>query len=165
MNIPNDLKIVSPESIPRGQDCPLDDLPALYKLGTSMQIICDKEMGIGLAAVQLGVPLNFFVMNYNKIYRFFVNCTYTPTSENKCKCIEGCLSLRTPEGKLRHFEVERYENIIVKGKELVASPKLQLIDLEYVPIDYCRIVFQHEIDHAFEILISQTGNEVFLWSK
>lgn len=164
MNIPNDLKIVPIESIPKGEDCPLD-LPNLYKLGTAMQIVCEREKGIGLSAVQLGIPLNFFVVNFNNNYRFFVNCTYAPVSEEKSKSVEGCLSIKTPAGKLRYFEVERYEDVVIKGKELLSDPTLQIVDFEHNPKDYYRIVFQHEIDHAFEILISQKGKEVFLWSK
>lgn len=165
MNIPNDLKIVPIESIPKGEECPLDSLPDLYKLGTAMQIVCEQEKGIGLSAVQVGVPLNFFVVNYNNNYRFFINCTYTPDSEDKRKYVEGCLSIRNAAGKLRYFEVERHESVVVKGKELVADPTLQIVDFEYKPMDFYKIVFQHEIDHAHEILISQKGKEVFLWSK
>lgn len=165
MKIPNDLQIVPTASIPKGQHCPVDDLPELYKLGLSMQIICEKEKGIGLAAVQIGLPLNFFVVNFKDGFRFFLNCTYTPVAKEKEKYVEGCLSIKTPEGKSRYFEVERFKNVIIKGKELVAAPTLQIKDFEMTPTDYYKIVFQHEIDHAFEILISQIGKEVFLWSK
>jgi len=165
MNIPTDLHIVPSDAIPKGLDCPLDDLPLLYKLGLSMQIVCEKEKGIGLSAVQVGVPLNFFIVNHNNNYRFFINCTYAPADSEKEKYIEGCLSLKTPEGKLRYFEVDRFKNILIKGKELISEPILKIIDFELAPTDYYKIVFQHEIDHAFEILISQIGKEVFLWSK
>lgn len=165
MKISSDLKLVPVSSIPRGKDCPLDDLPELYKLALSMQIICEKEKGIGLSAVQVGVPLNFFVVNFHNNYRFFINCTYTPKTEEKEKYIEGCLSLKTLEGKLRYFEVERFKDIVVKGKELIAETTLEIKDIEISLSDFYKIVFQHEIDHAFEILISQIGKEVFLWSK
>jgi peptide deformylase len=157
--------MVAPNLIPKGQECPLDDLAELYKLGLSMQIICEKEKGIGLSAVQVGVPLNFFVVNFYDNYRFFINCSYSPVTEEKEKYIEGCLSLKTLEGKLRFFEVERFKAVIVKGKELVSEPLLQIKDVEMNLTDFYKIVFQHEIDHASDILISQIGKEVFLWSK
>lgn len=165
MDIPTDLKIIPPTSIPRGLDCPLDDLPSLYKLGLFMQIVCEREKGIGLSAVQVGIPLNFFVVNHMMNYRFFINCIYTSLAPEKEKYIEGCLSLKTPEGKLRYFEVDRFKNILIKGKELLSEPALKIVDFEFNPIDYYKIVFQHEIDHASDILISQIGKEVFLWSK
>jgi peptide deformylase len=166
MNIPNDLKIVPLDSIPSGQECSFGNLPELYKLGLLMQAVCDKEKGIGLSAVQLGIPSNFFVLNYGQDnYRFFANCTYSSLSEDKEKYIEGCLSIKSPDGKLRHFEVERFKNIMVKGKELTSNPILEIKDFELTPTDYYKIVFQHEIDHASLITIDQIGKEVFLWNK
>lgn len=163
MKISTDLHIVSPDAIPKGADCPLDDLPELYKLGLSMQIVCEREKGIGLSAVQVGVPYNFFVINQDDNYRFFLNCTYTPITQDREKYVEGCLSLRDTAGKLRYFEVERFKQIHVKGKELVAEPQLQIKDFELSPTDYYKIVYQHEIDHAHLITIDQIGKEVFLW--
>ena len=166
MNIPNDLKIIPLDLIPKGQECSFDNLPELYKLGLLMQAICDKENGIGISAVQMGIPFNFFVINYGqKNYHFFANCTYVPVSEEKEKYIESCLSIREPNGKFRHFEVERFKNILIKGKELLSSPILQVKDFEFIPTDYYKIVFQHEIDHNFKITIDQIGKEVFLWNK
>jgi peptide deformylase len=165
MKISSDLKLVPPSSIPKGLDCPLDDLPELYKLALSMQIICEKENGIGLSAVQVGVPLNFFVVNFHNNYRFFVNCSYDSTNQEKEKYIEGCLSLRTAEGKLRYYEVERFKEIIVKGKELTCEPNLQIKDIEMSFADFYKVVFQHEIDHQNLITIDLIGKEVFLWAN
>lgn len=162
MKIPKDLKIIPLELIPRGEECPLDNLADLYKLGLHMQVVCEKEKGIGLSAVQVGVPLNFFIINYNQVYRYFANCTYSPLSEEKEKFVEGCLSIKT-DGKLRHFEVERFKSVTVKGKELVLDQTLQIKDIELTPLDFYKIVFQHEIDHSFQRTIDQFGKEVFLW--
>jgi peptide deformylase len=162
MKIPKDLKIVPLESIPRGEKCSFDNLADLYKLGLHMQTLCEKEQGIGLSAVQVGIPLDFFIINYNQNYRFFANCIYSPLSEEKEKFVEGCLSIKT-DGKIRHFEVDRYKSIVIKGKELVSNPELQIKDFEFTPIDYYKIVFQHEIDHSSQRTIDQFGKEVFLW--
>lgn len=165
MKISHDLEIISPNLIPKGQECSLDNLSELYKLGLLMQAVCEREKGIGLSAVQVGVPFNFFIISFKNIYRYFINCIYTPISEDKEKYIEGCLSIKSFDGKLRHFEVNRFKNILVKGKELVSEPTLEVRDFEYNPIDYYKIVFQHEIDHSEGILISEIGKEIFLWSK
>lgn len=162
MKISKDLNLVPLELIPRGEECKFDKLAELYKLATYMQVICDREKGIGLSAVQVGVPLNFFVVNYNGNYRFFANCSYLPLSEEKEKFVEGCLSIKK-DGKLRHFEVDRFKNIVVKGKELVADPDLKIKDIELIPTDFYKIVFQHEIDHEKLITIDQIGKELFLW--
>lgn len=150
-------ELVPLNSIPRGENCKLDDLPYLLKLGLSMQEVCEKNNGIGLSAVQVGIPLNFFIINIAKEYRFFVNCRYKPLSEEKIKSIEGCLSL-----KGRFFEVERFADIVVKGKELNTNT-LILEDIEEKPTGIMNAVFQHEIEHSLLITVDLIGKEVFLW--
>ena len=91
MNISSDLKIVPLESIPKGEECVFDyNLSQFCKLALIMEAVCEKEKGIGLSAVQVGVPLNFFVINYNHFskdnqYRYFANCVYTPLTDEKEK--------------------------------------------------------------------------------
>lgn len=165
MEIPNNLSIVPPAVIPHGGTCPLDNLGKLYKLALLMQKICDEEEGIGLSAVQVGIPFNFFVVKFDSNYRYFLNCEYTALSEKKTTSVEGCLSLKTPQNKLRHFVVRRFEKIVVKGKELLADPNLSVIDIELFPEDYYKDVFQHEIDHQLQILISDIGQEIFLYKS
>lgn len=160
------LQIVPLHEIPRGLDCKCDHLPELYKLGLLMEVVCERESGIGLSAVQVGVPLNFFIAKFTNSYRYFVNCKYMPSAENKEKCVEGCLSIKGADGKFRHFEVERFKNIKVQGKELLVDPTLELVDFEFTPTEMLdAAVFQHEIDHANLILISDIGKEVFVWPK
>ncbi len=165
MDIPSELKIVSVPSIPRGISCPTNQLPQLYKLGLLMQTICEREKGIGLSAVQVGVPLNFFIVKFDEQYRFFLNCEYEPIGNAKEKSIEGCLSIKQPSGEFRYFEVDRFVQIKVKGKELVFEPDLSIAEIELTPTDVARIVFQHEIDHQNAILISDIGKEVYVWKK
>ena len=160
------LKIVPLQEIPKGLDCSCDHLPELYKLGLLMEVICEKEKGIGLSAVQVGVPLNFFIAKFSNSYRYFVNCKYMPISENKERCVEGCLSIKKANGEFRHFEVDRFKNVKVQGKELLVDPILELVDFEFTPIEMLdAAVFQHEIDHASLITIDQIGKEVFVWLK
>jgi peptide deformylase len=157
------LKLFPVENIPEGKPCG-DDLVYLWKLGLQMQEICEKEDGIGLSAVQVGIPINFFVIDFYESFRFFVNCEYQFLSENKIQGIEGCLSIKDTEGKIKHFQVERFEQVRITGKELIPDT-MSLVDVDLTPKDYYGVVFQHEIDHSFGILISDIGKEVYLWKK
>jgi len=158
------LSIVPVDQIPKATSCPIHNLTEVYQTCLKLETLCEKENGIGLSAVQVGIAWNLFVVKFPESnYRYFVNCEYKPISEEKEKSLEGCLSLRNEDGSLRHFEVERYINIRLKGKELVTDPKLDLIDLEINPKDYYRIVYQHEMDHSSGILISDIGQEFFIW--
>ena len=171
------LSIVPLDSIPKDiVECPTDDLVDLYKLCSYMAELCTNEKGIGLSAVQVGVPWKVFVVKYmcmpdgKDYFRYFVNCTYAPVViplalDEKEKSLEGCLSLKKSNGELRYFEVERYKNIVLKGQELKSEPNLELVDVHEEPKDYYRIVYQHEVDHQQLVLISDIGKEIEIWKN
>lgn len=162
------LSIVSPENIPKDVvDCPSDNLLKIYKTCLQMAIVCVNENGIGLSAVQVGIPWRLFIVRYmdngsNK-FRFFLNCKYTAVTDEKVKSLEGCLSLKNAKGDLRHFQVDRYTNIKVEGQELLADTALHLEPVTIEPKDFYSNVFQHEIDHQNLVLISDIGVEFEVW--
>lgn len=170
------LSIVPVDDIPKTVvDCPTTDLVDLYKLCSYMEELCEKEKGIGLSAVQVGIPWKLFIVRYNSgsvFFHHYVNCEYIPLSEEKEKSLEGCLSLKKADGQLRYFEVERYTKIKVKGQMLKSDPKLELIDFDKIvdPKNYYRVVYQHEIDHSGNgifspTLISDIGKEIKIWKN
>lgn len=152
------LKLVPLGKIPKGEPCDLDKLVELYRLGLFMEGFCEQEGGVGLAAVQLGVPLNFFIVKFPDSYRYFLNCSYTSLDDSKQRCVEGCLSI-----KARHFEVERFGKVLVEGKEIVLNKIFEIHNIRIEPQEIYSVIFQHEIDHANQITIDQIGKEVFLW--
>ena len=135
----------------------------LFRLCNKMEKICDDNDGIGLSAVQVGVPWKLFIIKRNRRFEYYVNCEYSGTGE-KMKSVEGCLSLRKESGDFRRFEVERFSEIKLSGKQLVVSgmPSLVLNDVDRVEKDLYAVVFQHEIDHARDVLISKIGREIEL---
>ena len=76
--------------------------------------------------------------------------------DKKVTSIEGCLSL--PKHR---FSVERYEKIILKGKQLVGL-EITIINRQYGGME--AIILQHEIDHGKNILISNIGTEVHIYT-
>jgi peptide deformylase len=162
------LKIVPVDEIPVADDVPLDNLFKVYDICMQLQELCLKEGGIGIAAVQAGIPWKLFIIKTpfdfetKESFGFFVNCDFEPQDEVKLLHIEGCLSLRTSKGKLRSFEVERYCNVKINGFRLVKTENdLELVPLtEYLVSDFSAAVFQHEIQHHQGILISDIGTEV-----
>lgn len=157
------LVIVPVDEIPKAKDALLDDLMSLFRLAAKMEPICDKEKGIGLSAVQVGVPLNFFIIKVGRNFEYFVNCEYEGIGD-KQKSIEGCLSLKKDDGSFRRFEVDRFSAIKLTGKELkiTNTPSVVLEDVSRLETGLRAIVLQHEIDHGNDILISQIGKEIEL---
>lgn len=168
------MKLVDANQIPtKITSVPTDDLMYLYKRCKEMEILCIKEMGIGLSAVQVGIPWSLFLVRLDDTcpvlkdrgVGYFIDCDYEPVSDEKIDSLESCLSLRNKEG-LRKFHVERYNKIKVIGKILRDDLGLMVEDIEF-EIDSTQqsIVFQHEIDHSFghERLLTEIGKEVFVW--
>jgi peptide deformylase len=171
------IKIVAPEEIPTLEEIkevPGVDLIKVYKECLQLEELCDKEGGIGIAAVQAGIPWKLFLVKSDGNpftprgqYGYFINCTYERATDSKTiVSLEGCLSLRSPDGRLRHFQVERYDKIILSGQHLIisgASIYIEKIDRKIIGINEQCVVFQHEIDHHFGILLTDIGREVILW--
>ena len=157
------LSIVPVKDIPKAKDVPVDNLLDVFRTITKMEQICTALNGIGLSAVQVGIPWKLFIVQRGAGYEYYIDCEYNGTGD-KGKSIEGCLSLRDAQGNLRRFEVERHQTVTVKGKRLKISdsPSLVLEDVNQVEKDLYAVVFQHEIDHHFDVLISDIGTEVEL---
>jgi len=169
------MKLVPVDEIPKSvdiKDVALDDLAEIYKICNKMENVCEAENGIGLSAVQVGIPLKLFVVKAddgskfdNKgEYGYFLNCEYEPQQESgQIISIEGCLSLRSDSGELRHFQVMRYTDILISGYKLNKDMKLEEVMDFQIGVSEQAVVFQHEIEHHSGILISDKGQEIFLW--
>tara|TARA_B100000212_G_scaffold63570_1_gene43549 strand:- start:126 stop:647 length:522 start_codon:yes stop_codon:yes gene_type:complete len=101
--------------------------------------------GIGLAAIQIGVPKNVVVIDLNKdkkkIPMFFVNPKITSKSKSVTKYEEGCLSIPNLFAEIeRPSECEiQYLDYFGKEKTLKANGLLATC-------------IQHEVDHLKGIL-------------
>lgn len=158
------LKIVPVEEIPLVQHKSVEQTKvSIAKLCILMENYCLQNNGIGLSAVQLGIPFNIFVASTgskkDKFY-YFVDCQYEGTDEKNFS-LEGCLSILDKNKKTRIFKVERFKSISVNGYLLNLKPELNLYKIENMAFSnyFCNIL-QHEIDHANNILISNIGQEM-----
>lgn len=166
------MKIVPIEKIPLAED--IKDAPvkgrerllAVYKRCRLMEKICEEKEGIGISAVQVGIPWNLFIIKTKGKFEHFVNCTYEPVGDDKITSIEGCLSLLNEDGDFRRFEMTRSLIVKVTGKKLIKDDGLTLEDFSaYIHAEDQGVVFQHEIEHQKGVagLISNQGKEVFIW--
>lgn len=175
MSAKDKLSIVSVENIPKTANLIAEDnVVELYKLFLQLENLCLTENGVGLSAVQAGLPWQVFVVRIDffdksiktPTFRYFLNCEYLPTEASKKSIsVEGCLSLRDNLGRLRSFRLERFDKVVVRGRELIFRPELKLIDVNEVFDQGQAIVLQHEIDHGMNILISDIGQELDIWAN
>jgi len=149
------MQIVEENAIPiQINTVPADKLVRAYGVCTAMEDICRKHNGVGLAAAQIGIPWQLFIVAHDGKFRYFVNCIYEPTSDEKVDRIEGCLSL---PGSI--FRTKRWEEVRIIGQELVMEEQQPI--LKAFDETTAAIVFQHEIDHQNGVLINSIGQEVF----
>jgi len=173
----NKLYDIKSADMPLAYDVPLDNPLEIYKVCKRMEITCKYKNGIGLSAVQVGIPWKLFIIqgmnSRNPLVKqgttsYFVNCEYEGiTDEGRVVSSEGCLSIRSDEGQLRLFRVERFRTIRLYGLQLIEENnklKLDKIDIN-IKLEEDSVVFQHEIDHNFGKLISDSniGKEIFMY--
>ncbi|MHA1948703.1 MAG: peptide deformylase [Candidatus Thorarchaeota archaeon] len=158
------MKIVPVDEIPKNLENTPTSLMELFKIFQKIEILCDKEGGIGLSAVQVGIPWRLFVVYHNPGYGYYVDCEYTGIGE-KGDSVEGCLSIKNEDGSFKNYKVQRYSKIQLVGKMLEDDgDNLVLVDVDKtVSLEDDKIytiVFQHEIDHHHNILISDIGEPI-----
>lgn len=171
-----DNGLVSVEKIPKVvdiTDVPTDDPMDIYRICREMEVCCGADQGIGLSAVQVGIPWRLFIIKGDGTslvskgqYGYFVNCEYEPITETEqIVSVEGCLSVRSQEGQLRFFHVERHKSIRLYGYKLEYYNDELGFEKFDVELGFAEqgIVVQHEIDHQSSVLISDIGKEIFVW--
>lgn len=171
------MVIVEVNKIPTKEavtDVPLDDPVKVYNTCLELRELCEQEHGIGISAVQVGLPWKLFLVKGDGScplipqgeYGYFVNCDYKAATEERVVSLEGCLSLRSEDGRLRSFQVERFQKIHLFGYRLLIDSTLRFerVDCELDCFEE-GIVFQHEIDHqqGQEGLLTVLGTEVLIW--
>jgi len=153
-------KLVDLKDIPTSTKNPLDHMGPVdvFKICNQMEKVCRDNNGIGLSAVQIGLPWDMFVINRNESYEYYLNCKYEPSGD-LIHSVEGCLSLLDESGSLRRFEVRRHSSVFIKGQRLNG---VEVEDFASTEAGLYSIVFQHEIDHSFGIFIKDIGKEIYL---
>lgn len=122
---------------------------ALRKTLDDMLETMYEEIGVGLAAPQVGISKRMIVIDYERDDEggrpgnpmYLVNPEIIWKSEEKVCGTEGCLSV--PE---QRAEVERFAAIKVKYQD--ADGHEHVVETD----DFLAIVLQHEIDHLDGIL-------------
>ena len=115
--------------------------------------------GVGLAAPQIGVSQRVIVVEFGheeneeippKLYTV-INPEIIKASEKKVFGVEACLSVPGLAG-----DVERQENIVVKGLDRMGKP------IRIKAQDWLARIFQHEIDHLDGIVFTDRAVKVWI---
>lgn len=151
------MKIITGENNPllRQKSKPVEKLDQeIFLLIEKMKKIVIEKEALGLAAIQVGVPLKIIVCKTEKDFKVFINPEIIKTSKEKESFIEGCLSLPNYYG-----EVVRPKTVVIKAiNENGKKIKLKAYGL------LARVI-QHEIDHLNGVLFIDRATKVEKTSK
>ena len=139
-----DKKILRKKSLPwKGTD------EELEKLVDDMGETMEEHIGIGISAIQIGVPVRVFLAEY----KLFVNPQIVSRSPYEKKHWESCLSCPgvTVRTKRHHKVTLRYDTV-EEGK---------WVNKEETFKDWSAVVVQHEFDHLNGFLIEDRGKAYY----
>jgi len=141
----------------KSEDLP-NNYPNIKELINNMLETMIKAEGVGLAAPQVGLNLNLFVIDATSIddkeepdlknfKRVCINPKFTANSEQKKTAEEGCLSVPSI-----HENVARYIDITVEYYNENFEPIKEQLTFTKAKI------FQHEMDHLEGIIFTDKIN-------
>jgi peptide deformylase len=139
--------IILPDPVLRQVSSPIAQVDdAVRKLSDDMLETMYDAPGIGLAAIQVGIPKQMLVIDLHKEGeekqpRIFINPEILHSSDERSTYEEGCLSI--PD---YYAEVERPAKVTVKYVDIAG--KEQIVEAEGL-LATC---LQHEIDHLNGVL-------------
>jgi len=123
-----------------------DDLSELFDSMTETMYTAD---GVGLAAPQIGVSKQLFVVDASEGPMIFVNPEIIQKDDEEETVEEGCLSLPGI-----HVDVTRAKRVVVSSMD--ASGSVHEIEASGL----LARVFQHEIDHLNGVLIIDHASSI-----
>ncbi len=130
-----------PDSVLRKKSEKVKDTNEVIDLISEMKEILEEVDGIGLAAPQIGVSKQVFVVKDGHYYYGFMNPKIIEKSEEKITTKEGCLSVPG-----LWIDVERSKRIKIEA--LTEDDERIVLEAEGLGA----VVFQHEIDHLLGTL-------------
>lgn len=113
----------------------------IKKLIAEMRKELKRANGIGLAAVQIGVPKQTILVEMEGTVHVFLNAKITRKSWKKIAVEEGCLSVPGQNGYVRRSANLKIAALDENGKKITLETH-----------GLTSIIFQHEIDHTNGIL-------------
>jgi len=115
--------------------------PEIQELIKKMIEIMHKENGVGISAIQVGVPLQIIVVEHQGEQSVIINPKIYRKSLSKSIDLEGCLSLPGVYGPVKRSKIIKIKGLDVSGQE---------VDIRANGL-VARII-QHEYDHTEGIL-------------
>lgn len=139
--------------------------PKLYELANDMFETMHKAGGVGLSAIQIGIPLRIFVIEAHigeENFHFrgiFINPYLRNEWGQKCKFTEGCLSIPSISAMVErssNIELEYYDENWNFHVEKFNGYKARIIQHEYDHLE--GILYIERLDRLWEEALNEPLN-------
>lgn len=152
------MNLIRASKIPEGKNLDLSQITykELKILGDDLFSICMRENLLGLSAVQVGLPLRFYIITAPDAWIGYINTEYNPIYE---RSIIKFKNEPFPNTR-RKYKVPRWDAIEVGGYLLVYVDKPQLKTFHIEVEDIRSNLHQHLIDIINGIYPSDLGEKL-----
>jgi len=125
------------------------EIDELSSIVDNMHSVMEEHNGVGISAIQIGVPYRIFLAGHIDEPELFINPTIEKLSPYKKSDFEGCLSCPNVMVKIKRasYVIVRYTSVR-NGQYVKIRRKFK---------DFDARVVQHEIDHLNGYLITDRG--------
>lgn len=113
----------------------------------------EREMGVALAAIQVGVPLRMTVVKNDDDYLPIINPEIVKKSKEEVEETEGCMSVPRKYGPIKRFQKIKVRGLDLDGKKVEIRAE-----------GLTARILQHEIDHMDGKLFIDSVNENELYT-
>jgi len=140
----------------REKSQPISDVKEIQDLVVEIKrTLATMPHGIGLGAIQIGIPKQVAVIKDKGFYLELINPEIVSCDDEFCFINEGCLSLPQQRGNTKRYRQIQIKNDYIEDNELkTGNISLYYGDKDDINSDgLAAIAVQHEIDHMNGILI------------
>jgi hypothetical protein len=131
----------------------------LVALGKKLSQLQEAENLSCMHAIACGVNIDFFVIRFNEVDRFFYNCSYASLSE-KSGCVEYVSYEKKEEGTKCAFLTNRAMKIAVCGYEVVNEANPYTQPVEMVLEGQFAVLFQQCVDLQNQVFVTDIGFQI-----
>jgi peptide deformylase len=138
----------------RKKSHPITDIVEIERFIRLLEQELDKEpTGIGLSAIQIGIPVRLAIIKNQNQKINLINPTIIETKLEFTHINESCLSVPRYKVDVRRFQQVTIKNHIIVDGTLQPQVELYYCDPTIKEPDLTAVAIQHEIDHMNGILI------------
>jgi len=145
------IKITSDYKILRQKSLPIDSVEETIDILSKLdKVLATTSNGVGLAAIQIGIPKQVGIIRYNDKVFHLINPTVIEADNEEPFVNEGCLSFPNVYQDTVRYKDFTFKGMQIRDDKLVEETYYLYYSSDSTEMGNCglqSIAVQHEIDH------------------